>query len=169
MKIIITNPAGIELSDAAEYYEASQPGLSQELLFEVEQTLSRIKMTPRSGSPYNNYIRYQLMHRFPYSVYYTEENGQFVIIAIAHQHRKPGYWMQSIPGNKGDEIKEPMIGWPLTFEPVEDARLREMLKATPAQRLEMAEEMLKFANLAHTAKQLEKYDVGTTSRNFDIL
>lgn len=45
---------------------------------------------------------------------------------------------------KTDQIREPDPDWPVTFEQVEDAQLRDMLKATPAQRLAMAEEMLQF-------------------------
>ena len=47
---------------------------------------------------------------------------------------------------KNNQIKEPKTEWPVTFEQVEDAHLRDMLKATPAQRLAMAEELLNFAN-----------------------
>ena len=43
---------------------------------------------------------------------------------------------------KNNQIKEPKKEWPVTFEQVEDAHLRDMLKATPAQRLAMAEELL---------------------------
>ena len=43
--------------------------------------------------------------------------------------------------------------WPVSFEAVEDAQLKEMLKLTPAQRLEMAEELLEFAILAGAVKE----------------
>jgi len=46
---------------------------------------------------------------------------------------------------KNNEVNEPETDWPVTFEQVEDEQLRDMLKATPAQRLAMAEELLKFA------------------------
>ena len=45
--------------------------------------------------------------------------------------------------------------WPVTFEQVEDAQLRDMLKATPAQRLAMAEELLEFIIMARAAKIVE--------------
>ena len=53
---------------------------------------------------------------------------------------------------KTDQVNEPEADWPVTFEQVEDAQLRDMLKATPAQRLAMAEELQKFVNAAHAAK-----------------
>jgi len=53
---------------------------------------------------------------------------------------------------KNNQINEPETEWPVTFEQVEDEQLRDMLKATPAQRLAMAEELLKFS----TAKIVKK-------------
>ena len=45
--------------------------------------------------------------------------------------------------------------WPVTFEQVEDAQLREMLKISPAQRLAMAEELMEFIIQARAAKIVE--------------
>jgi len=42
--------------------------------------------------------------------------------------------------------------WSVTFEPVEEVQLKDMLKATPAQRLAMAEELFKFTIEAKSAK-----------------
>lgn len=47
---------------------------------------------------------------------------------------------------RNNQINEPETEWPVTFEQVEDEQLRNMLKATPAQRLAMAEELLHLAN-----------------------
>ncbi len=46
---------------------------------------------------------------------------------------------------KNNEVNEPDNEWPVTFKQVEDEQLRDMLKATPAQRLAMAEELLQFS------------------------
>lgn len=53
---------------------------------------------------------------------------------------------------KTDQVSEPQANWPVTFAQVEEAQLRDMLKATPAQRLAMAEELAEFIKLAHKAK-----------------
>ena len=57
---------------------------------------------------------------------------------------------------KTDKINEPQADWPVTFEQVEEAQLRDMLKATPAQRLAMAEELAELVRLAHSAKPVKK-------------
>lgn len=43
---------------------------------------------------------------------------------------------------KNNQINESQKDWPVTFEQVEDEQLCDMLKATPAQRLAMAEELM---------------------------
>jgi hypothetical protein len=34
--------------------------------------------------------------RFPYHVVYLETSGNLRILAIAHDRRKPGYWMKRL-------------------------------------------------------------------------
>lgn len=156
MKIRLSLPAELDLTEAADYYETSQPGLAEEFTDEFSETLARIKMAPKAGSPYDNITRYQMLHRFPYSVFYTEKNNEIVIVPVAHQHRKPGYWQGRVEEMKGNYISEPQADWPGTFEQVEEAQLRDMLKATPAQRLAMAEELANLVNNAHSAKPIMK-------------
>jgi len=56
---------------------------------------------------------------------------------------------------KSDQINEPEAEWPVTFEQVKEAQLRDMLKATPAQRLAMAEELAELVMVAHRAKPVK--------------
>jgi plasmid stabilization system protein ParE len=37
-------------------------------------------------------VRAKSLKRFPYSVLYSVENNEIVVLAIAHQSRKPGCW-----------------------------------------------------------------------------
>lgn len=53
---------------------------------------------------------------------------------------------------KIDQMNEPEADWPVTFEQVEEAQLRDMLKATPAQRLAMAEELMNFVKTVNKEK-----------------
>lgn len=54
-----------------------------------------------------------------------------------------------------NEIKESDADsdWPVSFEDVENDHLKEMLRLTPARRLEIAEELLEFAVLAGAVKE----------------
>ena len=156
MKIRLTPYARKEVNEAADFYEANRPGLGTEFTDEFELVYERIKIHPNAGTHFRDKYRQQLLNRFPYTVHYSMKENEIVIFAVAHQHRKPGYWLGRVKDTKGNNIREPQVDWPVMYEQVEEAQLRDMLKATPAQRLAMAEELVKFVNLAHTAKPVKK-------------
>ncbi|MFB3820344.1 MAG: type II toxin-antitoxin system RelE/ParE family toxin, partial [Candidatus Methylomirabilales bacterium] len=45
-----------------------------------------------SGSPAGPKQRRVVVARFPYSIVYREDAESIVIVAVAHQRRRPGYW-----------------------------------------------------------------------------
>jgi hypothetical protein len=38
------------------------------------------------------------VHGFPYDVVYQVEQDELQVLAVAHQHRKPGYWRERLSG-----------------------------------------------------------------------
>jgi len=38
-------------------------------------------------------IRRRLIHRFPYALFYRVDHDEIVVLAIAHLHRRPVYWI----------------------------------------------------------------------------
>jgi toxin ParE1/3/4 len=81
-----------ELRRAVEYYEERVPGLGSELLEEVERAVHEIASSPEAGSPYLANTRRVLVRRFPYRVVYRVRPEEIVVLAVAHQRRRPGYW-----------------------------------------------------------------------------
>jgi len=53
---------------------------------------------------------------------------------------------------KSNQINEPEVAWPVSFEDVEKDHLMQMLKMTPIQRFALAEELLDFAIKAGAVK-----------------
>jgi len=51
------------------------------------------------GVSYFGPYRRVLMQRFPFSVYYEVANDHIRVVAVAHQHRKPGYWKKRLTLN----------------------------------------------------------------------
>jgi plasmid stabilization system protein ParE len=84
--------AEAELADAAEYYEARRPGLGKAFAGEVTRTISLIREYPDAGSPVGPSRRRMLVSRFPYAIIYRRDRNSVVIVAVAHQSRRPGYW-----------------------------------------------------------------------------
>jgi toxin ParE1/3/4 len=91
--VVIHSEAKAELDQAIGFYEARKEGLGAELQCEVEDTIAKIQANPALGSPYKSTeIRFFLVHRFPFVVYYTETTEVIWVFAIAHGRQKPGYW-----------------------------------------------------------------------------
>jgi toxin ParE1/3/4 len=64
----------------------------QEVAAEVERTISLVRQFPEAGSPDARDCRRVVVARFPYSVVYRQTRDSIVIVAVAHQRRRPGYW-----------------------------------------------------------------------------
>ena len=94
MNIAFLKVAQLELDEAFEYYECAQQGLGFRFQAEVENAISRIEQFPNRYQEIGRYSRRCLAHKFPYGVIYQlrETSNQILVVAIAHQHRKPDYW-----------------------------------------------------------------------------
>ncbi|MCK7520248.1 MAG: type II toxin-antitoxin system RelE/ParE family toxin [Ignavibacteriales bacterium] len=93
MKILFSKFAKNELDDAVTFYETELAGLGRLFKEEIKSSVSRIKEHPEAWSIEKGDVRKALLHRFPYKILYSIEKDHIVILAIAHQHRKPNYWV----------------------------------------------------------------------------
>ena len=65
-------------------------------MVEIEKSLQLIEKNPERWPYYEENIHKYNTRRFPFSLYYVFEKDldKIIIIAVAHQKRKPGYWKQ---------------------------------------------------------------------------
>lgn len=98
-------PAEEEFLDAFARYEAARTGLGEEFLAEVERATRRIAYFPSHGSPYLGATRRIVLRRFPYSLVYKPDPADLVVVAVAHQRRKPGYWVDRVPANRTHRVR----------------------------------------------------------------
>ena len=98
MNIRFLTVARKELDKAVEWYNQQSPDLGMRFLGEVNVSLSRISEYPYSCAEIAPNIRRYLVNKFPYGVIYrpVEDEELIVIIAVAHLHRRPGYWQYRI-------------------------------------------------------------------------
>jgi len=94
MKVVFLKYAQQELDDAAYFYEMEFRGLGKNFKTEVKKAISRIAEYPEAWPQEYGDVRKCLIHKFPYSILYSVEGEHIVIIAVAHQHRKPDYWIE---------------------------------------------------------------------------
>ncbi|MEW6614970.1 MAG: type II toxin-antitoxin system RelE/ParE family toxin [Thermodesulfobacteriota bacterium] len=94
MKVIFSKYAKQELDDATHYYEVEQPGLGRRFREEIGKAARRISEYPEAWSVERSDVRKCILHKFPYKLLYSIEEDHIFIIAVAHQHRKPDYWIR---------------------------------------------------------------------------
>lgn len=94
MIIEISEFAQKESDEAVLFYELQQRGLGLKFRDEVRISIDRIERHPKSWPIERGEIRKCFVHKFPYKVLYSVQNSNIIILAIAHQHRKPGYWIE---------------------------------------------------------------------------
>lgn len=94
MKVVFTAEAEQELVDAATFYAAeASTALGLAFIAEVDRSRRLLEGQPMIGSVWRGTIRRLTLRRFPFSVVYLVGADVIQVIAIAHQRRKPGYWM----------------------------------------------------------------------------
>lgn len=84
--------ARAELDASVDFYESRLEGLGGRFLAAVEEAIGRIAQSPDAGSALQRGFRKQLVSGFPFTVVYRVSQSQLFIVAVAHQHRRPGYW-----------------------------------------------------------------------------
>jgi len=96
MKFYFHPDAEAEFDKAVEYYEQLQRGLGIEFAEEIYATITRIIQFPDAWSALSKNSRRSLVNRFPYGVVYQIKSRSLRIIAVAHLHRRPGYWKERL-------------------------------------------------------------------------
>lgn len=81
-----------EFIEAAAYYERQIIGLGERFGEEVRQVVERLLEYPELGPPIDAALRRLVLPRFPYVLIYSVTSDLLRVIAVAHAHRRPGYW-----------------------------------------------------------------------------
>ena len=97
MRVAFHPLARAEYREAAAFYEQRRAGIGARFTLEVESVLSRISESPERWRLVEQDVRRCLARRFPYGVFYTIEPNFVLVVAVAHSHRKPGYWRERLP------------------------------------------------------------------------
>ena len=91
MKVELHPEADEEFAARVEFYESQEPGLGQRFYREVIGCLEWISENPTVPRMRRDHRRVNLKV-FPFYIAYVVEGDLVWILAVAHGHRKPGYW-----------------------------------------------------------------------------
>lgn len=96
MKLRFLLLAQRELDDAVAWYNEQAAGSGQEFLYELDRATRRAVAFPMSCPEVEPGLRRCLLARFPYGIIYGVDRETIIVVAVAHLHREPGYWMGRI-------------------------------------------------------------------------
>ena len=98
--INILKPAQIELDQGFIFYENQFSGLGFEFIEDFEKAVKRIEQFPKAWHPFSKNTRRCLFSRFSYEIVYHLTDSTIDILAVAHLHRAPNYWVSRLKGHK---------------------------------------------------------------------
>lgn len=95
-----------EIRLARAWYEGRSPEAASRFVDAIEEAVERIGGMPRSfvrvPLPRSDAeLRRARLRRFPYSLVFLERRRSIAIIAIAHDKRRPLYWLARISESGG--------------------------------------------------------------------
>ncbi|OQY12376.1 MAG: plasmid stabilization protein [Desulfobacteraceae bacterium 4572_187] len=106
MTLVIFDPeAQAEFLASVKYYEDCQHGLGRRFRLVVESAIQNIAEAPFRYRVLRAPFRLHLLSIFPYSIIYSIEPEHIRIIAVAHNKRKPGYWLNRVPDMDDNSLK----------------------------------------------------------------
>jgi toxin ParE1/3/4 len=87
-----------EVEGTIDWYEEQRAALGLEFFAELRNTLATLREHPAVSTPDRSSlpdapIRRRRLHRFPYAVVFVETDAEYVVVAVMHLRRKPGYWL----------------------------------------------------------------------------
>ena len=89
-----------ELLDEIGYLELQAKGLGQRFFAEVRRTESLIAQFPQSAEEIRPGVRKRILRKIRYSLIYSIEKDDVLILAVAHHSRRPGYWVSRVSGSE---------------------------------------------------------------------
>ncbi len=89
-----------EFREAARYYENEAPGVGIAFIVELHKAVATIVDNPLAARTVRKSIRKKVLSRFPFNVLYSVEDETVVIVAVAHQKRRPTYWQRRLKKRK---------------------------------------------------------------------
>lgn len=87
-----------EAEAAAEWYAVRSETAALAFSEELDAAEEAFARSPEAWPRFEGGTRRYLLRRFPFSVIYRIEAHRILIVAVAHAHRRPGYWRIRTPG-----------------------------------------------------------------------
>jgi len=93
VKPLDLHPAALaELKSAVAWYLEKNETAALNFVAELDRAIDRVVAAPGRWPRGERGTRKFVLQRFPFAVIYREKEAVVQVLAIAHGHRRPGYW-----------------------------------------------------------------------------
>jgi plasmid stabilization system protein ParE len=92
LKIEFLPEADEEFLEAARYYESEAAGVGLAFVAEVHKAVSEMEKFPFAAPDVRVGVRKKVLRHFAYNIFYAVDADTLVIVAVAHQRKRPNYW-----------------------------------------------------------------------------
>jgi plasmid stabilization system protein ParE len=97
--------ANRDAQQAISEYERDDPVVAAEFteaLLEAEADIERhpLRYALADDAPVGFEVRERVVRRFPFRILYLTDSAGVLMLAVAHHHRRPGYWHERL-ANEG--------------------------------------------------------------------
>jgi len=92
VKIEFLPEADEEFREAARYYESEAAGVGMAFIVAVHKAAGEVVEFPLAAQALRAGIRKKVLQHFAYNLFYAIEIDAIVIVAVAHQRKRPNYW-----------------------------------------------------------------------------
>lgn len=96
MRVRVHVEAPRKIRDARSWYHQRSPVSAIAFAPAVETAVLRITNAPDHHPLAGHGTRKFVLQRFPFNVFYLSLETETVIVALAHQKRRPGYWSSRV-------------------------------------------------------------------------
>lgn len=86
-------PAQTELLEGISYYAAIRAELGLRFEQAVADAVRHAVAHPERGAPRSKSTRRWLVKGFPFGVIYRAGENEVLVVAVAHQRKRPEYWV----------------------------------------------------------------------------
>jgi len=98
MDLNFTSRADAEIVDASMwYFDEGGEAVALGFVAEVERVAVLTAENPRLWPQIEPGVRRVVLRGFPFSLLYTTEPEQVLVLAVAHHRREAGYWRDRVP------------------------------------------------------------------------
>jgi toxin ParE1/3/4 len=91
--VVWQDHAKAEFKEAVGYYRAhAGTAVAQDFSDQTRRVTRRLREQPELGMRIAGDTRRYPLHDYPYHLIYRLVSGAIIVVALAHQRRRPGYW-----------------------------------------------------------------------------